>query len=675
MAHAPTLQSLVDDTLAALPMLARSIQDETQDELERRPQHFALLEGWRRQRGRFASNLEAAVRPMLELAKRGQDPLRRASSMSLDALSLVDEHQALQDVAIAHLIATVEDQCRPELHQLGNFFVALRGGTTSVKDDNPLRPALFAQAMYDALVDTHLDSEGRYALLKVAAVPLGSILQRHYAGLCTQLQAAQLSQMVSSYGVGGGQQDPRLRRMAELAKAQSGQQPAQATLDGLARKVSEINSRPQKFPAKPETPPVPGGLNFSPAAAGGAGGDLLTRLYDQILADPRLLPPVKALMARLQIPVVRLARIDPSLLRRQEHPTWQLLNRVAAHAMGFDNPNDERLQQFLQFMESRLAMLVATPSPSAQLFQQVLTQVDEHIGAQARQRSERSATALAALEREQMRDEWTQVLREQIGDQLIDAPVSPAIRSFLKTSWVDVIVQAMVLNGRDAPEAHAHIDTVDELLSSFEPCRSPSEGARLRARLPTLVQRLEKGFEEIALPAQKAQALMHELSQMHQRVLQGQPAAMPASAIRNVETRELSPEDLLNQLLTERESQMPSRWAHDQVDRGHLPTVPTQLYDADDSPEARAALSAWMDKIEVGNWYHLFIQSQWLTAQIAWISESRQFFLFVGQDAEDRHSLTRGALEKLLSNGLITSLEEETLVQRAVDTLMQGLAT
>ncbi|MDI4635038.1 DUF1631 family protein [Pelomonas sp. V22] len=667
MSQAPTLQTLVDDTLAALPMFARAVQDATQDELERRPQHFALLEGWRRQRGRFASTFEAVLRPMLEIARRGQDPLRRSAPLTLDALSLVDEHQALQDVAIAHLISTVEEQCKPELHQLGNFFAALRGGTAVRKDDNPLRPALFAQAMYDALVDTSLDAEGRYAMLKVAAGPLTENLQHHYASLCSQLQAARLSQMVSSYGAGSSQ-DPRMRHLAEAGKANP------ATLDSLARRVDEVNSRPQKLAVEPQLPPTPGAINFSPAAASGTG-DLLTRLYDQILADPRLLPPVKALLARLQIPVVRLARIDPSLLRRQEHPTWQLLNRVASHGMGFDNPNDERLQQFLQFMESRLSMLVATPSPSAQLFQQVLTQVDEHIGSQARQRSERSATALAALEREQMREQWTTVLREQVGDQMIDAPVSPALRAFLKTTWVDVIVQAMVLHGRDAPEAHAHIDTVDELLSSLEPCKTPAELARLRSRLPGLVQRLEQGFASIALPAPKAQALIHELAQMHQRVMQGQPAVAPVSALKATDNRELSPEELLQQLLTERESQMPSRWAHDQVDRGHLPTVPTQLYDADNSPESRAALAAWVDGLEVGQWHHLFIQSQWLTAQIAWISESRQFFLFVGQDAEDRHSLTRGALEKLLSNGLITSLAEETVVQRAVDTLMQDLGS
>ncbi|MGK3853754.1 hypothetical protein, partial [Enterococcus faecium] len=63
----------------------------------------------------------------------------------------------------------------------------------------------------------------------------------------------------------------------------------------------------------------------------------------------------------------------------------------------------------------------------------------------------------------------------------------------------------------------------------------------------------------------------------------------------------------------------------------------------------------------------------WHTAQIAWISEGRQYVLFVGRDPDERLSLTRKALEALLANGLITALEDGSVVQRAVDTLMSDL--
>ena len=132
-------------------------------------------------------------------------------------------------------------------------------------------------------------------------------------------------------------------------------------------------------------------------------------------------------------------------------------------------------------------------------------------------------------------------------------------------------------------------------------------------------------------------------------------------------------DEIVKRLMEERDSQVPSHWLSVDVDRGELPTVPVQLYNEHDSPDARAALQRWIDGLQIGRWFHLFIQGDWHTSQIAWISEGRQFLLFVGRDSEMRLPLTRRALEALLSNGLITALEDDNVVQRAVDTLMSDL--
>lgn len=663
MSAAPTLYTLLEEALTRVPSLSRQLLESTHDALEARAQYFPLLDGWRRLRGRFTADFEAALLPLLQAARRGEDPLQRRAG-SLDALSLVDEQQALQDVAIAHVIHTVEDLCKPELHQLTNFFAALRGTARARKNDNPLRPALFAQALHQSLSGAGLDPQRRYELMQVAATPLARGLQRIYSALCAQLSAAELSQMVASHAATPEDANARLR----LARLHA----EPATFDGLARRVQEHNTRPLPLV------PLSGGGAAKPAFLSGTGPDMLSRLYDQILADPRLLPPVKALLARLQVAVVRLARSDTTLLRRQDHPTWQLLNRVAAHGMAFERADDERLQAFLRFMDVELQLLIDTPAPSAALFEQVLARVEQHLRQQAQQRSESSAVALAALEREQLRPQWLQVLREQIGAQTADAPLGPLLSQFLQTSWVEVIVQAMVRHGRDSQQVHAAIDLVDRLLDSLRTPAGEAARQQLRQRLPALILSLRAGCESIALPDERREPVLQELMHQHARLLRGQsalpdqaPAAEPLASAPTLP--ELSPEELLQRLLNERESQIPAHWAHVHVDRGQLPTVPVQLYNEPDSLDARTAMAAWLDGIKVGRWYHLFIQSQWLTAQVAWISESTQFTLFVGQDAEDRHSMTRGALMKLLANGLITALDEDSVVQHAVQSLMNDL--
>ena len=683
MAHAasPSLQSLVDETLAHVPALSHAVYNGLQDELKSRLEHHQLLAGWSKRRAHFASDLEGSLGRLLSLAREGGDPLQRerqAAGRGELSLSLVDEGQALKDVAIAHVITAIEDQSRAELHQLGNFFAALRGIARPLKNDNPLRAALFAQALSRAIEGVDLDAEGRYALMRMAALPLALKLQPIYASLCQGLRQAQLSGMLTSHGAALKESDLRRRQFKSITET-----PTQnATLDQVALKLDLMNTRAAEL-----TPAMahPGPAGAAPAAppprlgpgTGASGTDLLSRLYDQILADDSLQPPLKVLMGRLQVAIVRLSRADATLLRRQDHPTWQLLNRIAAHGAGFQRPDDVDLKAFLQFLERVIQPLLDSAHPSALQFQQALTEVDSHIRAQAEARGQRSAVALERLDREQRRQEWQRMLRDQLEHQLDDAQAGKLMRRFLLGPWVEVIAHAMVQHGRDAVEAQTSIELVDALLHSVSPQPDEAARQRLRSQLPDLVRALERGMDSIALPPMQRQTFLDELMRQHGRVLRGLPAleeAAPAAPAAPSPRRPArTPEELLQQLLDERESQLPSRWAYERVDRGQLPTVPVALYSEEHSPHAQAALQDWIAGVHIGGWYHLFHRSEWITAQIAWISDSRQMFLFIGQAPEERHSVTRGALEQLVAAGLITQLEDAPLLQRAIGTLMLDL--
>ena len=648
MLAAPNLHSLLEEALTQVPVLSRHVREAIHDELAAHPQHFSLQADWRRLRPRFGADFESSLLPLLQSSRRGEDPLQHRRDVNPDGLSLVDERQALQDVAIAHTIHTIEQYSKTELHQLNNFFAALRGTARARQNDNPLRPALFAQALHQALFGVELDAQQRYALMHVAAVPLAKSVHRLYETLCARLRAAELTQLVASHAANVQDADAHRR----LTQARLRNEPA--TLDSLARRVQEHNTRPM-----PLTSILSGKASVGP--------DMLSRLYDQILADPRLLPPVKALLARLQVSIVRLARGDANLLRHKDHPAWLLLDKVAAHGMAFEKGDDPSLQAFLAFMDAEVQLLIDASLPSAMLFEQVLSRVEHYLSSQAQQRSISSATALAALEREQQRPLWLTLVQEQIEEQIADAPLGPKLRSFLVNRWAEVIVQSMLAGGHDAPQAAAQIELVDRLLESLQTPADEAARTRLRQSLQGLVEDLGKGCDTIRMSEAERNEVLHELMQQHARLLNGQPALTPVPPAPKPAP---APHEQVRQMLVERESQQPDDWAYAAVDRGQLPTVPVTLYE---STYAHKAVSSWFDGLSVGSWFHLFVQSQWHTAQVAWVSETRQFYLFVGQDADVRHSLTRGAIEQLLANGLITALAENGVLQHALETLMASL--
>ncbi|MBV8379993.1 MAG: DUF1631 family protein [Paucibacter sp.] len=650
---APNLQSLVDSVIAEVPNLAHHLREATHDEVNARAQYFPVLELWRRLRPRFEAAFESALMPLLALAREGKDPLARTPSTSL-SLSLVDESQALEDVAIAHVIQAIEDECRTDVHQLGNFFAALRGTARARENDNPLRPALFARALFLTFRSAVEDPQGRYLLMQAASRPISKGLALIYGGLCSELRRAELSQLIASHAAHNKTSGDHMR----LAQA-----------------------RLQTAPMPLDEPPA------TTRSAPLAEPDMLNRLYDEILADADLSEPLKLLLARLRGAVMRLARLDGSLLHDRNHPAWELLNRIASHAGRLGPADTQVAQDFLAFIDEQVQYLLDSPLQTAAQFARVLQRVDDYIDRQVQTRSERSAAALAALEREQARGQWQDLIGEQITAQIGSTPMSRLLRNFLQTTWVEVIVQAMVLEGRDSASAHAHIELVDELLESLHPARSPVEIDRLRRRLPGIANGLMAGFDSLAIPDAQREPILNDLMVMHTRVLHGQPAVDPQATGSRKPARvhdtvrdelddglpdDLSVSELLKRLRGDEDSRVIEQLTHSPVDRGRLPTVPAHLYSEQDSPEAQAAVQAWIGRLRVGHWCHLFLQGDWLTAQIAWISESGHYFLFVSPDAEARHSLTRGALERLLPAGLITELGDDRIVDRAADMLRQN---
>jgi hypothetical protein len=639
----PTFLALLERTQQELPSIARQVLEATSQALQSNPKHFALLDPWSRRKGRFVMEFESELRPVLAQLRQGQTPSRQGGA-SFEGLSLVDEHQALRDVGIAHVVELCTESSRQELFQLGNFFNALQRGPVFGRDSNALRPALFARALVNALAGADLNAEAHYALVRAAAPGLAGALVPLYQHLAALLHQAKLTPLVSTRA---GQEAPRRRDVRDSITG--------ALADWHAR-TQAVSSRPQALIR-----------SIAPVAA----DDLLKRLYDRILADPTLSPPVKAQLARLQVAVARLSHSDPSLLNRDDHPTWRLINAVAAYAGGFQNPQDPRLGTFLRFLEEQTQALVDAPNPSSEQFAYLLRLVDAFIARQAKERGEPTQKALAVLEREGQRNNWLRVLREQLAQQIPKDRLSRAAREFLLRSWAEVVVQAMVLEGQASEPARHLVDLVDELIDSLRARPDRTQREQLRQALPALVGHVELGLAGVALSEARRKALMLELMQLHSRVLSGQAQpedASPASA----ET--ITPdEEAVSRFVEERDSSFASVWAHAEVDRASLPTQPLPLQDT--TPSQMNAAHIWLDQLQIGGWFHLFVDGGWDTAQLVWISNERSFHLFVSQDGEHRHSMTEGALTQLYLNGLVMYLDQEGLVERAVSTLMQDLDT
>lgn len=693
-------QAHVDQAVAAAPPLATQIVNDTVEQLRSsslglavardRQEFFTLMEALQRQRDLLVGSFSQAMADRIREAARDSTPAvaPRRRELDLDALTLVDEHQAEEDIEVSRTITLIEATTEWELSELQAYTASLRGETTIRKEANPLRPEVYARALSQAARAITLPPASRLLFLRTAGKLLAESLKTQYATLCARL-AQQGVQRLAFRPVPAPAAGPRvditspgaLRNLmekvhpAQRGTAAPGSHQLQARLHDLNQSIHP-DSLPMPLDGlAPGMPNVLRQLNepAAPALAESQVVELLSRLFDQILADPRLLPPVKAVLGRLQVSVLRVALRDPSLLQQHDHPTWQLLNRVASHCAGYSNPSDDRLTDFLRFVEDLIGRVMAAAEPDAQLYRKALLEVNDFLDARSREALDRSRQAMDALQRAEHKEQLRSVLRQQVR-QLQGRPLSEPLRDFLFGPWVDAMTESIMRDGENSDSTATLLSTVDDLLWSVQPMHAAADRERLRTMLPGLLAQVNRGLDLINWAKPQREALFAELMARHAEALRPPPASAPAPASEPKPApkaeHELTPEEIVQRM---RDEPSVPPLGGDGADLGALPTVPVGLMTETDTQAGRQAREAWMARLVPGTWYHLFVQGAWTTAQLMWASDNGQLFMFTSQHAGQSHSMTRRAVERLLAEGLIALLEDRSLMQRAVDSMMQDL--
>lgn len=595
-----------------------------------------------RERARFDTALRQALDDGLSAAATRRDaaPARRAPRLpdSLDGLSLVDEDQAERDIEISRVVQAVDLKAEWEWRELLGLLNGLQqGGDAGLRldaQDHPLSPAAVARALAQGVSSLGASTAQRALLMRLAIPLCADQLQAIYQRVAQWLRAQGAQQ--AAYRI-RGQGSPGRRAPAGLPEAAA----ALRLADG--------------GPAAPDDTE--------------AAQRLLTRLFDQIGRDPRLDRGVQQSILRLEMAVLRLAQADPSLLLDETHPTWALINQLAAHATELPASATQRATDFQAFVEPLVEQLAAQPARDR--FEAALAEVQQYVDRDAEQQLAGLSAQCADLAEREREREWLPLLQQQVLDQLRGRGVviDETLRQFLTGPWVEVMARTLVREGADSAAAQPVLNTVDDLLASLQRPRHEAERQRVLGTLPDLVQRLEQGMALIELPAPHRERVLDALMQGHRRSLfspgtAAPPAPPPAVATPPAiewddEAFEAQQTDALS-----RPAWQPSTDTH----LGGLATVPMAL----DQQLASESLERWLASLQGGQRVKIFLQGQWTTARLLWRSDNGQFFMFSSPLGSGSHSLTRRALERLRGEGLVTELQDDSLLHRAVEGLIDS---
>ena len=242
--------------------------------------------------------------------------------------------------------------------------------------------------------------------------------------------------------------------------------------------------------------------------------DIVSLLFDYILDDPAIPDALKALIGRLQIPVLKVAIIDKNVFSKKSHPARRLLDELARSSIGWS----EGLRQqdaLYDKVEHVVRRIVTEFDDDVALFEEVLNDflafvTDEN--AAAEERAEKSSQSLNTKERiVQAKME----VDDELNVRIADYEVREFIKNFVLDYWRQLLIITLIESGKNSEAWKTQMQTVDDLLWSVQPKTTPVERKALTARLPRLIKGIKGGMHDLELDPVECSKFLSMLASVH----------------------------------------------------------------------------------------------------------------------------------------------------------------
>jgi hypothetical protein len=243
--------------------------------------------------------------------------------------------------------------------------------------------------------------------------------------------------------------------------------------------------------------------------------NLISMLFEFILDDRNLPGSLRALIGRLQIPMLKVAVIDKSFFSRGSHPARRLLNEIASAALGWggrdDSQRDSLYTRIDQIVQRLLHDFVDDPAIFTELLVDFLAFTsDERRRSELLEQRTRDAEegrALAELARQRV--------QQALNDRLLGKTLPEVVVRLLQEAWSKVLLLTCLKHGDESNEWKAGLLAMDDLIWSVEPHDEPDARQRLLELVPGLLKSLRDGLSSAAFDPFATSEFFSQLEALH----------------------------------------------------------------------------------------------------------------------------------------------------------------
>lgn len=616
-------------------------------------------------------------------ARVARKPVTKASG--LDELALVDFGEMDEQIAVKALAGRLRDGCEEGLYAAGRRLAYLAGGENESIDieevmAEAVQAGLKESAMPDALRVDVLREIERLAVDRFAPVihDLNAFLvgrnilpklKRSYAKAPAEAKANEPSRTAATENSDVFAMLQRL--IAPTVSPERAANTVTGRLDGLGQSLSlasvaaameqamaSLDSLQQVVPVAGALPTTSVLRDFRSSAAGQGLGqldavtvDIVATLFDFIFDDPDIADPIKAVVARMQIPVLKVAMLDKTFFSSKAHPARRLLDGVSRAAarlgrnIGHDDPLYVCIVQIVERLQAEYAQ-------DASLFDVLCGELDVFLDQQETQAEERAAQA-APLVAEREKREMAAVAADEVLAKWLSGPLPSAVADLLSHEWRALLVRYYT-NGDDGAW-QAAVATAEELVASVAPQVDGRGRKELAARLPNLVKNIHDGLDRLHVAVERRLSLLDCLFSVHAAVLRG-----AAPVVTTLWPEKSAIPEIVSESIESGDTQL------DCISLVDTDNVPAEV-DASDAHDRVAELRRG-DWVEFTN-----ADSGVVRYRLSWVSPERGILLFTNPQSPRALSVSPAALTMKVERGEAVIVPVEPIFDRAVNRALETL--
>lgn len=255
--------------------------------------------------------------------------------------------------------------------------------------------------------------------------------------------------------------------------------------------------------------------------------NLVNMLFDFILEDRNLPEPMKVLISRMQIPVIKVALADKTFFTTKGHVARKLLNEMSTAAIGWqgDTENSGR-DPLYRKIDQIVRTLISDFDTDTSIFNDLLADFTAFLEKERRRTAVLERRTVDAEDGKAKAEVARKMVAKEIDARTSNIALPDAVNKLVHDAWNNVLFVTALKHGHGSAEWKGMLTALDELLWSVQVPENAAARKRLIKTVPALLKKLRSGLDTISYNPFEMSTLFKALEEVHLSCIRGKPSVV-----------------------------------------------------------------------------------------------------------------------------------------------------